>query len=93
MKETLKSIETTVVREVGGVTKTLEQQAVHYRQSVLQRFPFLIIGLSTFGLVAVLYGFEKIIDSIPVLADNPLYVLAVGLLSLAITGTLYKKLQ
>lgn len=93
MKQALKTIETKVVREVEGVTKTLERQALQYRQSVFERFPFLIIGLSTFGLVAVLYAFEKIIDSIPLLANNPIYVMLVGLLALGITGTLYKKLQ
>lgn len=93
MKETFSHIEKTVVKEVEGITKSIEKTAVQYRKSVLQRFPFLIIGLSTFGVVAVLYAFEQIIESIPFLADNPLIILSVGILALTITGTLYKKLS
>jgi len=93
MKQTFKSIETTVVKEVEGVTKSFEQHAQYYRKSVMQRFPFLVIGLSTFGVVSVFYGFEKIIDSIPFLEENPTLMLLIGLISLSVTGTLYKKLR
>jgi len=90
MKEKVKQVEQVLVKEVDGVAKTVEQKTVRFRKTVLQRFPFLIISLSTFGLVAVLYSFERIIESIPVLADNPYYIFVLGILALAITGTLYK---
>jgi len=93
MKETFKHIEDSVIREVGSVTRGLEKQALYYRKSVLHRFPFLIIGLSTFGVVAVLYGFEKMIDSVPLLSENPIIIMVTGFIALAVTGTLYKKLS
>jgi len=93
MDEKLKHLEETVVKEVDDVAKTVEQTTVHFRKTILQRFPFLIIGLSTFGLVAVLYSFEQVISMIPILNSNPLYVFILGITALAATGTLYKKLQ
>lgn len=80
-------------KTLESLTKKLEVQTASYRQSTLERFPFLIIGLSTFGIVAVLYSFEKFIDSIPWLADRPFVILTVGLLALFFSGTLFKKLQ
>lgn len=86
-------MEETVIKEVGGITKTVEKRTEKIRQSVLERFPFLIIGLSTFGLVAVFYSFEQVIDMIPLLSENPLLLFFMGIAALAATGTLYKKLQ
>jgi hypothetical protein len=93
MEKHFKKIEETVVKEVDGVARTVENTTVHFRKTVLQRFPFLIIGLSTFGLVAVLYSFEQVIDMIPVLNQNPALVFLLGITALGVTGTLYKKLQ
>lgn len=62
------------------------------RQSAFQRFPLLFTMLTTFGLVATLYGFERLIDKVEYLSDNPFILLGVGLVTLIITGTLYKKL-
>jgi hypothetical protein len=62
------------------------------RKGVFDRFPLLFTLLGTFGLVATFYGFEGIIDRIQVLSDNPVILLGVGLLTLVISGSLYKKL-
>jgi hypothetical protein len=88
-----RQLEQTVVKEVDGVAQSVEKTTVKFRTSVLERFPFLIISLSTFGVVAVLYSFEQMIEMIPILNNNPLYVFVLGITALAITGTLYKKLQ
>jgi hypothetical protein len=93
MEKGFKKIEQTVVKEVDGVAREVEKRTVNFRKSVLERFPFLIISLSTFGLVAVLYSFEQMISMIPILERNPFYVFVLGVIALAITGQLYKKLQ
>jgi hypothetical protein len=62
------------------------------RQSVFDRFPLLFTMLATFGVVATFYGFERIIDRVELLSDNPLILLGVGVLTLIFTGTLYRKL-
>jgi hypothetical protein len=76
--------------------KDKEAEVVHKldekRKTTLQRFPLLFTLMTTFGLVATFYGFEHLIDSIDVLANNPFILLFVGISTLALTGTLYKKL-
>ena len=81
------------IKRLESLVTELENQASSYRRSTLERFPLLIIGLSTFGLVAVLYSFEKWIDRTPWLADRPLLILVLGLASLVVSGTLFKKLS
>jgi hypothetical protein len=73
----------------GSVTNT----ARHLRDSAFTRFPAVFALLTTFGLVATFYGFEKMIDGLPFFAEHPSTVLLAGLATLVVTGTLYKKLN
>lgn len=57
------------------------------------RFPLFFGLTATFGLVSVLYGFEKIIDKVDLLANNPWILLVVGVLLLLATGAAYRKLN
>ncbi|MCA9351282.1 hypothetical protein KC929_00710 [Patescibacteria group bacterium] len=75
------------------VEQDIEKKVVTVQQNAVQKFPFLFLGLSTFGGVAVFYGFEKIIDRTPYLADNPLGILLAGFFVLVLTGALYRKLN
>lgn len=81
-----------VVEHVRHIEKDIEYKVISYQKSVLSRFPFLFLGLSTFGGVMIFYGFEKIIDQTPFLANNPLGMLIVGFIILVLTGALYRKL-
>lgn len=73
-----------------------EKEIVHKigerRRVVFERFPLLFTLLGSFGLVATFYGFENLIDTTS-LADSPWMLLGTGVLTLIITGSLYKKLQ
>lgn len=62
------------------------------RQSVFERFPILFALLGTFGVVATFLGFELLIQKVDVLNDNPIILIATGIITLIITGSLYKKL-
>lgn len=77
-------------------TPDKQQEALHkllrQRDTAFKRFPLLFALLGTFGLVATFYGFQHMIEKIPLLADNPIISLGLGIVVLAITGTLYKKL-
>lgn len=77
--------------EISVEIETLHK-LIQQRDSVFKRFPIIFTLLGTFGLVATFYGFQHIISSVPFLANNPYITLAVGLLVLLLTGTLYKKL-
>ena len=78
------------LEEMGG---SVGNRAKRLRDSTFAKFPIIFIFLSTFGVVATFYGFEKIIDQIVYFEQNPSMVLVAGLLTLLITGTLYKKLN
>jgi len=63
------------------------------RDSAFNRFPLIFVLLSSFGLVATFYGFEKVIDQIPFFIENPQSILLTGIAVLLLTGALYKKLS
>ena len=73
--------------------KQLIEKLVEKRVKVQTKYPLLFIMLVTFGAVATLQGFQRIIDKIPILNNNPWILLVAGLLTLTATGTLYKKLN
>lgn len=73
--------------------KVLINKVGERRKAVLERFQLLFTLLGTFGLVATFYGFEGIIDKVDILANNPWILLGTGISVLAVTGSLYKKLQ
>ncbi len=66
--------------------------ATRERETLAQRFPLVFALVGTFGFVSTLYGFEKIIDSIDVLANNPWALLLIGLITLSVTGLALRKL-
>ena len=69
---------------VGRISKT--------RQNAFERFPLLFTLLAAFGVVATTDGFQRLMQKIPVMANNPVITLVIGIITLLITGTLYKKL-
>ena len=71
----------------------LIEKIVEKRVKVQDKFPILITLLGTFGFVSVLYGFEKMIDNIDFFVSHPIVLFVTGLVILAITGSLYKKLD
>ena len=77
-------------------SKDLSLETLHrlieQRDSVFKRFPLLFTLLGTFGVVTVFYGAQRIMEKIPLVANNPYIALIVGVIILLLTGTLYKKL-
>jgi hypothetical protein len=71
----------------------LGEMGVKVRDTTFKRFPTVFTLMTTFGLVATLYGFEKVIDRIELFAKYPELLLFLGIAVLAGTGTLYKKLR
>jgi hypothetical protein len=81
------------VKNLEAQTEKLSKKILSYRDNAFRKFPLPFLILSSFGLVAVFYGFEKVIDQIPFLNQHPIYVLVTGIFILIITGTLFKKLS
>jgi hypothetical protein len=63
------------------------------RKLVETKFPLLFGLTATFGLVSILYGFEKIIDKVSLFTEQPWILLVVGVLLLLATGAAYRKLN
>ena len=81
------------IKEVENLTKEIHDAIAIRGRSVFGRYPLLFLSLATFGFVATIYGFERVLDQIPLLRENPTIILLVGILILALTGTLYKRLE
>ncbi|MCA9354696.1 MAG: hypothetical protein KC877_04215 [Candidatus Kaiserbacteria bacterium] len=81
------------IKKLEAMGGSLTGKSKRLRDSVFARFPVLFVLLSTFGLVATLYGFEKAIDQVDYFAEHPIMVLIIGLGTLTLTGSLYKKLR
>jgi hypothetical protein len=76
------------VAEHNPVTNKL----THGRRNAFERFPLLFTLLAAFGVIATTDGFQRLMSKIPLLANNPYITLIIGIITLLITGTLYKKL-
>ncbi len=83
----------TFLEHVVHIEKDIQKKITSYRQSIFERMPFLFLTISTLGGVSVFYGFEKMIDRTPYLADNPLAILLFGFTLLIISGALFTKLR
>jgi len=91
MNEELHKISTT--EKLYSETRTIRQMLDRRRKAAFSRFPLLFTLLGSFGLVATFYGFERLIDQVPLFVENPVILLATGVGVLVVTGTIYKKLQ
>ena len=87
-KKIVESVEKTLENVINDTNKIVEP----VRRTVFHRFPVLFALLVTFGIVMTFLGFEKLLESIAFLNNNPLLMLVIGISTLAVTGTLYKKL-
>lgn len=82
-----------VARTVDEAVASTDRLVTPYRQSVMRRFPTLFALLVAFGAATTFYGIERIIGDVPWLAERPWLILTLGVLTLALTGRLYKKLN
>lgn len=77
---------------VERIVSRTEEVVTPYRRSAFKRFPIIFTLATTFGVVATYFGFERVIMEIVWLNERPVLILVFGVLTLVLTGTLYKKL-
>ena len=82
----------TVERVVHVTTEELERRLIPIRREVWRRYPALSILLVTIGVTATFTGIEQLLLSVDFLRAHPVVILGIGVLTLSITGTVYKKL-
>lgn len=77
---------------VDSAEQKIESTVAPVRKSILKRFPVMFLLAVTFGFTATVTGMEKIIAKYEFLESHPAIILLLGIGTLVLTGTLYKKL-
>lgn len=81
------------MKQKKNILRREEEQIIRIRDTYAQKYPLLFTMGATFGFVATLYGFEKLIDKVDLFVNNPWILLATGLMALLVTGAFYNKLS
>ena len=81
------------LEEIELTTQKLDAYMHRHNRTVFGRYPLAFSLLGTFGVVTTLYGFEQILDEIPLLRAYPIIPLAAGIFILFVSGSLYKRLE
>jgi len=81
------------MKQQKSLIRREEEQARRIRDTYANKYPLVFALGATFGFVATLYGFEKLIDKVDFFSDNPWMLLGMGVAVLYVTGTFYNKLR
>ena len=79
-------------KSVSGTFRGTDRIIEPLRRSAFRRFPTLFLLLTTFGVAATIFAFERLIMEWTYLYERPWLILIVGVAVLVVTGRLYKKL-
>lgn len=89
----LSELEDRVFHLMHDIPESVHKAFRRHRRSAFERHPFVFSTLGLLGLVCTWQGFAGIVNRIQFLQNNPVYLLAVGLLLLLMTGRLYRHLD
>lgn len=78
---------------IENKVRELHDHTGKYTKPVLKRYPLLFAFLITFSIAAILHGFEIWTDQVPLFYKHPTLLMLIGIVALALTGTLYKALD
>jgi hypothetical protein len=81
------------IKKAENIAEKIHDEAGKYTQPVLSRYPLLFSFLLVFSVSAILHGFEIWADQIELFKSHPFYLIAIGMVALFLTGTLYKSLE
>jgi len=81
------------LKKVEELTAQVNRVFGEKSKSVFGRYPLTFALLILFGVTMVTQGVKDLLLEISFLKNSPWIMLGIGLLILAITGTLYKKLK
>jgi hypothetical protein len=81
------------ILKIEQMIKEMHDKAGNFTRPVLSRYPLLFAFLLTFSAAAILHGFKGFVDQIEIFEKHPLLLIGIGVISLALTGTLYNLLK
>jgi fumarate reductase subunit C len=87
------SNEIDLLKKIEDLTAEVNQSFGQKTKHVFARYPLTFALLIVFGVVMVTDGMKELLLQIPFLRNSPLVMILGGIVVLAITGTLYKKLN
>jgi len=82
-----------LLKKIEELTARINQVFSAKGKPVFSRYPLTFALLVVFGVTMVSSGIKELLAEIPFLQNQPFTMLALGLIVLIITGTLYKKLD
>ncbi len=80
-------------KAASSTAKRVDSYVAPMRKTIFQKFPVLFGLLVTTGVAWVILGIEQIILKYNFFENHPEFILFVGVVILAFTGRLYKKLS
>lgn len=80
------------IEKVIELEENIVRRLSNSRKNALERYPFLFLILTTVGTILTLSGMQKLLEKVDWLIGNPPLMLLLGLITLFMTGALYKKL-
>lgn len=81
------------ILEMEKATRQMNTFMDRRGKTVFQRYPLTFSLLGTFGVVAMVHGFEGMINEIPYIHERPEFMFLIGIVVLIFTGSLYKKID
>ncbi len=82
-----------VLKHLENISNKINRTMEPHAKNVLLRYPVTFSLLILSGVIALHEGLKGVLKNMGLLELDPVYLLIVGLIILAITGTLYKKLD
>lgn len=81
------------IKMFDKVVRGAGDAAGKYTRPVLKRYPLLFALLLTFGFSAIITGFHLWAEEVPLFHEHPVALMLLGMVTLFLTGTLYKLLR
>jgi len=78
-----------ILAEIDKRLRELNDKNHRFTQPIMQKYPLLFAFTVTFALVAILHGFELVVQRIPFIQQYPITLIVIGIILLFITGRLY----
>jgi hypothetical protein len=92
----IQQIATEAVKQIEAIGHEvqlhLKSVSSPFRSRIVKRFPVLFLLLVTFGMISTYLGMELMLLKYTFVREHPFLLFTTGVVTLIITGTLYKKL-
>lgn len=81
------------IQKAENLVREVHNGAGKYTKPVLKRYPLLFSFLLVFSAAAILDGFRMLSEQIEIFEKHPSLLIIIGVVTLVLTGTLYKSLD